>query len=94
MLVPVLGSLVTLAGCATSGWTSESLREDRRLVKRAAYDLDCTEPMGVTHIDAKTRGVRGCGRQATYVQLCDAPVDNPMRSCAWVMNGGNISAIQ
>jgi len=41
----------------------------------------------VTEVDEKTRSVGGCGRQATYVQICDAPYDNPMRSCVWVMNG-------
>jgi hypothetical protein len=53
-------------------------------VKRASFDLDCTEPLGVTNIDDKTRGVRGCGRQATYVELCDAPVGIVRRTCVWV----------
>jgi hypothetical protein len=78
--VSVLGD----ASCATSGPSAAELLQNRKLVNRAAYDLDCTEPLGVTAIDAKTRGVRGCGRQATYVLICDAPVDQPLRSCVWV----------
>jgi hypothetical protein len=87
------GALVAGAGCATTGPSAVERLEDRRLMKRAAFDLDCpTEPMSIVRIDEKTRGVRGCGRQATYVKLCDAPVDNVMRSCVWVMNSGNRSA--
>ena len=89
----VAGSFVAAAGCATSGPSAMEIVQNRRLVKRAAFDLDCpTEPMSIVKIDEKTRGVRGCGRQATYVELCDAPVDNPMRTCTWVMNSGNRGA--
>ena len=38
------------------------------------------------NIDDETRGVRGCGRQATYVKLCDAPIDVVTRSCVRVKN--------
>jgi len=88
-MVLVAALLPAAIGCATTGVTSESLLEDRRLVNRAAFDLNCTEPLGVTPIDAKTRGVRGCGKQATYVQICDAAIDNPLRSCVWVMNNAH-----
>lgn len=90
----VLGSLLSVAGCATTGATSRLSQEDRQLMKRAAFDLDCAEPMHITRIDAKTRGVRGCGRRATYVQLCDAPGISFAVHCAWLMNGGNVSAVQ
>jgi hypothetical protein len=75
------------AACAMTGETSQSLLEHRRLINRASFDLECTGELNVTELDARTRSVGGCGRQATYVQICDAPVDNPMRSCVWVMNG-------
>jgi hypothetical protein len=88
MMAAGAGCMLALIGCAT-GLTSASLLEDRRLIDRAAFDLNCAEPMAVTKLDAKTRGVRGCGRQATYVQLCDGPADNVTRSCVWVMNNGN-----
>src|SRR4051794_9915816 len=90
LMLLAAGSFLAGAGCATTGPSATELLEDRRLVKRAAFDLDCpSEPMSITRIDEHTRGVRGCGRHATYVQLCDAAVDNPMRSCTWIMNSGS-----
>jgi len=82
----IAGVLVAMSvmGCATGGPSATELLQTRKLVNRAAYDLDCAEPLGVTEIDANTRGVRGCGRQATYVLICDAPVDHPLRSCVWM----------
>jgi hypothetical protein len=79
----VAGSFLGALACATAPSSSELL-QNLRLVKRASFDLDCTEPLGVTNIDDKTRGVRGCGRQATYVELCDAPVGIVRRTCVWV----------
>jgi hypothetical protein len=70
-----------VAGCAT-GPTSRD-----KLLRRAAFDLNCTkDEMSVTKLDERTRGVRGCGRQATYVQSCDAPPTAIVRNCTWVMN--------
>ncbi|HEY5450583.1 MAG TPA: hypothetical protein VIQ54_17635 [Polyangia bacterium] len=86
-LVVAIGSLLCEVGCVATGATSQSLLEHRRLINRASFDLECTGELNVTELDARTRSVGGCGRQATYVQICDAPVDNPMRSCVWVMNG-------
>ena len=83
----VAGSLLGLVACETTGVTSQALLDQRRLINRASFDLECTGELNVTELDARTRSVGGCGRQATYVQICDAPVDNPMRSCVWVMNG-------
>jgi len=90
----MLGALRSAAGCGTTGSTSRLSQEDRQLIKRAAFDLNYGEPMHITRIDAKTRGVRGCGRRATYVQLCDAPGVSFAVRCAWLMNGGTISAVQ
>jgi len=83
----VAGSLLGLVACETTGVTSQALLDQRRLISRASFDLECTGELNVTELDEKTRSVGGCGRQATYVQICDAPYDNPMRSCVWVMNG-------
>jgi hypothetical protein len=43
--------------------------------------------LSIKPIDEATRAVSGCGRQATYVEICDAPWDNPARSCTWLRNG-------
>ena len=83
----VVGGLLLLAlavvgagaGCATE----ESPRE--QLLKRAAFDLRCTkDELRVTKIDERTRGVRGCGKRATYVQSCGQVT--PFEDCTWVMN--------
>jgi len=39
--------------------------------------------LSVTKIDERTRGVRGCGRQATYLRSCTDPYG---ANCTWVMN--------
>ena len=67
-------SLAALVGCSAT---------KEQLLKRAAFDLRCTkDEMRVTRIDARTRGVRGCGKQATYIESCDAN----RGSCTWVLN--------
>jgi len=56
-----------------------------QLLKRAAFDLDCPKTqLRVTTIDPRTKGVRGCGQKATYVQSCTGP--NNVSNCTWVMN--------
>jgi hypothetical protein len=60
-----------LVGCAAT---------EKQLRIRAAFDLDCSESeLEVVEIDARTRGVRGCGQHVTYVESC-AP------NCTWVLN--------
>ena len=77
----VVGTVVGSLACAT-GPTSRD-----RLLKRAAFDLNCTkDELSVTKLDARTRGVRGCGHKATYVESCDAPPTAFVRNCTWVMN--------
>jgi hypothetical protein len=68
------------AGCATQ----PSPRD--RLLKRAAFDLKCTkDELSVTKLDDRTRGVSGCGRQATYVSSCNTH-GMMQYNCTWVMN--------
>jgi hypothetical protein len=67
----------TILGC---GATIEQLRS------RASFDLNCAEnKLQVVEIDQRTRGVRGCGKQATYVENCTTP-GRDRNSCTWVMN--------
>jgi len=72
--------LLGAAGCG--GATLGQLRT------RAAFDLGCPEDrMEVVTIDARTSGVRGCGRQATYVDLCRPCANGYVGcECTWVMN--------
>jgi hypothetical protein len=80
------GSLAAVLGCAPP--LSLPAWEIRLLLNRASFDLSCAgSALHMTTIDANTRGVRGCGRQATYVRLCDNPSNDLNRSCVWLMNG-------
>ena len=81
-----MGSLLGLAGCATDSSRLSPL-EKLRLLKRASFDLDCAGgPLHTLKLDDKTQVVRGCGRQAVYVYLCDG-TDTWMQRCVWVKNG-------
>jgi hypothetical protein len=76
--------VVVLAGLGGGGCATESSGD--RLRKRAAFDLHCTkDELEITRLDKTTRGVRGCGRQATYLYVCDRP-GNAFAECSWVMN--------
>lgn len=75
-----------LAGCAAHATQSQ-------LINRAAFDLQCdADAISVVEIDDLTRGARGCGRQATYVEICDGAKNGGNSSqtkCTWVMNTAN-----
>jgi hypothetical protein len=80
MRIVVLGSVVMgLAGCGASL---------EQLHARAAFDLNCPqEQLQIIKIDDPTQGVRGCGRQATYVENCTDP-NRSSNTCTWIMNTG------
>jgi len=65
-------AFITLSGCAPIG----------PLLNRAAFDLECSkDKLQVVELDTNTKGVRGCGRKATYVWSC-----GQNQTCVWVMN--------
>jgi hypothetical protein len=71
------GVIVGLAGCGASL---------EQLQARAAFDLNCpVDQLQIVPIDQRTQGVRGCGRQAAYVENCASP-DRKARTCTWIMN--------
>lgn len=81
-------SVVVLAATAATGCTTGATHA--QLVNRAAFDLNCdAAAISVVEIDELTRGARGCGRQATYVEVCNGPKvgeNSHNTSCTWVMN--------
>ena len=80
-------AILSSAACATT----YPIPRDR-LLNRAAYDLECPkEALHVNKLDEDTRAVHGCGHGATYVLVCDAPVDNPLRRCTWLANTANVT---
>lgn len=72
---------IAVSGCAMGATTAQ-------LRTRASFDLQC--PAGaidVVAIDDHTRGVQGCGTQATYVEVCRACANGyPACECTWVLN--------
>jgi hypothetical protein len=75
----------TLAACAE---TSDSTLA--KLKTRASFDLQCPKSQLKTiELDDRTRGVTGCGQQATYVEQCESNSLGGMSiegECTWVLN--------
>jgi hypothetical protein len=82
--VLVVLPLLELSCAATGDSTLSQLRA------RAAFDMDCPKSQITTvTIDDRTRGVRGCGQRATYVQQCEPITWNGTtidEKCTWVLN--------
>jgi hypothetical protein len=75
LAAPVVVMFGILAGCTAT---------ESQLRSRAAFDLQCdAKSIQIVKIDARTRGVRGCGQQATYVESCSGPNGS---NCTWVLN--------
>ncbi|MBI2375726.1 MAG: hypothetical protein HYV07_17150 [Deltaproteobacteria bacterium] len=75
-----------LALILTFGLVSACGATKEQLVRRAAFDLNCPEPqIDIQELDGRTRGVRGCGRQATYVEQCEV-VQGSRSNCTWLLN--------
>lgn len=82
LLCSLLAFAVLACGCA-AGRAS-----DPQLLKRAAFDLDCAEgSLEIVALDPRTRGVRGCGQRATYVEQCKPCANGYLGcECTWVLN--------
>jgi len=80
----ILGLLAScaLGACVTvnSGSGQKGHATIEQLRARAAFEMDCAEgKLTVTPIDARVKGVSGCGRKATYVEVCEKKDIN----CTW-----------
>lgn len=73
--------MLVLASCATNATVAQ-------LKTRAAFDLACpAESLELHELDARTRGVTGCGKRATYVEHCKPCANGYVGcECTWVMN--------
>lgn len=69
-------------GCSVAAATPQQLRA------RAGFDLNCAQDqLQIVAIDESTRGVRGCGKQATYMERCNTTDRMAFGAeCAWVLN--------
>jgi hypothetical protein len=71
--------LTVLLLSSTGCWATQE-----QLLNRASFDLECPiSKLRVTEIDSRTRGVKGCGDQAVYIESCDG---QNRTNCTWVMN--------
>ena len=71
-----------LVSCALLSACAESLESVK---KRAAYDFKCpVEQITLDDLGGDTIGARGCGQQASYVEVCSADNNLVMYSCRWV----------
>jgi hypothetical protein len=60
---------------------------DDQLRARAAFDFKCdAAQVELVPIDDRTRGVRACGQQGTYVETCANPNAMGNRQCTWILN--------
>src|SRR5687768_7044664 len=80
-VVPLF-AVVTSALVACGGASLEQLRA------RVAFDFHCPgAQVSIVPIDERTRGVSGCGRQATYIENCAmTDVYGGKHNCTWVQN--------
>jgi hypothetical protein len=87
LVVLGVASLLGGAGCVL-GPSSHEIFMKRALLNRAAYDLTCANgQLTIARLDDLTRVVDGCGRQGTYVEMCDAAETEVARRCTWLLNG-------
>lgn len=76
----VAGALCGLAACTPKGASVD------QLMSRATFDFDCPRPeLQIHELGDMARGVTGCGRRLTYVEVCENRVDG--MHCTWVING-------
>jgi hypothetical protein len=76
----LVAPLAAWIGCSPPALTRAPLSQ---LAARATFDLECpTEWLRLTNIDDGVKGVDGCGRRATYVEIC-RDVDSV---CVWWTN--------
>ena len=83
-MVVLVAALLLSVGSVGGG--ASNVRDTLR--PRAAFDLGCTQQqLNVTQLNDTTYGVRGCGRQATYVWSCHN-VAGSNSQCDWSLNAG------
>jgi hypothetical protein len=82
-----IGVLAVSSCFATA--TSDQLRA------RAAFDMHCDgRSLQIVNLDARTRGVSGCGQQLTYVESCDGNRNDFNTECTWVVNANGSARAQ
>lgn len=85
--------LVGLVGVLESGCAGTGKGARHPVRQRAPFDLRCdADELSYERLDERTIGVSGCGKNATYVELCHDRIHALGRfvateeECQWVMN--------
>jgi hypothetical protein len=84
MRPPLLACILAVSACTPAG-APENEGDD--LKTRAAFELGCPKAeIKVVTLDARTKGVTGCGMKAVYVEHCQRPGAPLDEECTWVNN--------
>ncbi len=83
MRYTILGFIAVVAGCASSNMGANQAQ----LMERASFDLDCPKKeILVTDLGDSARGVRGCGKQASYIETCTGQRGYATTTCTWTLD--------
>lgn len=86
MRAAVLLAIAILAGCSSSNMGANHAQ----LMERASFDLDCPKKsLSITDLGESARGVRGCGKQATYIETCTGQRGVANTTCTWALDGAH-----
>jgi hypothetical protein len=90
----MVGLFLLSYALACAGPKPQTKKGPGALSKRATFDLNCPlRDLVPEEIDDKTVGVRGCGRRAVYVYVCQntrppgASLAAEERECRWLRQG-------
>ena len=90
----VMAIAVVVMAAAACGGVEVRRANLQELQARAAFDLGCAPAsLGLYPFDERSKGVTGCGRRLTYVEVCDAALG----SCIWRADGApstDVSAVR
>jgi hypothetical protein len=90
-----LGCALLVLGCREPEAQAPQTPKRHPVAVRAPFDLDCPrEQIVYQRLDARTMGVSGCGRRATYIRACRDRVAstsgnhvNTYVECSWLLDG-------
>lgn len=82
----ILWFIAVGAGCASSNMGANQAQ----LMERASFDLDCPKKeLALTDLGDSARGVRGCGKQASYIETCTGQRGYATTTCTWMLDGAH-----
>jgi hypothetical protein len=77
-----LGALAAATSIVSIACGGNEPTPNDELRARAKFDMHC-DKVSLHYVDGNAVGVRGCGQQMTYVQICRGPMND---DCQWILN--------